>query len=67
VSIWKKIDRWRKQLAKFHYRQAGQLMMARRWFPALGHFGQAAVLQPEYTWPRLWMQMAGRAPRSLHD
>lgn len=58
VSAWEKLNRWRKHLAKFHYRQAGQMRMARHWLKAIIHLFEACILQPEYTLPRLWEQFA---------
>lgn len=55
---WVRLDRWRKLHAKRLYRQAGQHRVSSRPALALLEMGAAAVLQPDYTIPRLKGQLS---------
>jgi glycosyltransferase involved in cell wall biosynthesis len=61
APLWRRANRWRKMRAKRCYRQAAQHFLGgARARGALGLLA-AAVLQPEYTVPRLVGQLGGRA------
>ena len=58
APLWLRVNRWRKMQAKRLYRASAQHYIASRRMRSLVAMGAAAVLQPEYTLPRIKGQIA---------
>lgn len=59
VSLWTRVNRWRKMYSKALYRQAGQAILTERRVQGLCKFALATALQPTYTLPRMISQVFG--------
>lgn len=57
APIFLRINRQRKALAKYCYRNAGHLILTRRWLKGISYFALASLLQPGYVFPRLKDQL----------
>ncbi len=57
APLWVRANRWRKTQAKRLFRQSAEHHVSRQHVRAVVEMGAAAVLQPEYTIPRLRLQV----------
>ncbi|AMW28505.1 glycosyltransferase family 2 protein [Arthrospira platensis] len=63
--ILKRLSKYLETLAMFYYRRSGLLVGEKQYIPASFYLGLSAILNPQYTLPRIWGQVLSPQTREM--